>query len=120
MEKARWDEQAAQWLVTTAAGDTVTGRHYVMATGCLSLPKPPEFDGFESFEGEVYFTGRWPHEDPNLSGKRVGVIGTGSSGIQSIPIIAAEADTLTVFQRTPNYSLPAHNGPVPALSLIHI
>ena len=84
-----------------------------MATGCLSSPKPPEIDGVKDFKGEVYFTGRWPHEGVNLTGKRVAVIGTGSSGIQSIPVIAEQAAHLTVFQRTPNFALPAHNGPAP-------
>ena len=85
-----------------------------MATGCLSAPKPPEIDGVKDFKGEVYFTGRWPHEGVDLAGKRVAVIGTGSSGIQSIPLIAEQAAQLTVFQRTPNFALPAHNGPAPA------
>jgi acetyl esterase/lipase/cation diffusion facilitator CzcD-associated flavoprotein CzcO len=85
-----------------------------MATGCLSAPKPPEIDGVKHFKGEVYFTGRWPHDGVDLAGKRVAVIGTGSSGIQSIPLIAEQAAHLTVFQRTPNFALPAHNGPSPA------
>ena len=85
-----------------------------MATGCLSAPKPPEIDGVKDFKGEVYFTGRWPHEEVKFAGKRVAVIGTGSSGIQAIPLIAEQAAHLTVFQRTPNFALPAHNGPVPA------
>ena len=84
-----------------------------MATGCLSAPKPPEIDGVKDFKGAVYFTGRWPHDGVNLAGKRVAVIGTGSSGIQSIPLIAEQAAHLTVFQRTPNFALPAHNGPPP-------
>ena len=89
-------------------------RYYIMATGCLSAPKPPEIDGVKDFKGEVYFTGRWPHEEVKLAGKRVAVIGTGSSGIQAIPLIAEQAAHLTVFQRTPNFALPAHNGPAPA------
>src|SRR5260370_17306077 len=76
--------------------------------------KPPEIDGVKDFKGEVYFTGRWPHEEVKLAGKRVAVIGTGSSGIQSIPLIAEQAAHLTVFQRTPNFALPAHNGAAPA------
>ena len=83
-----------------------------MATGCLSLPKTPDIPGFGRFTGDVYYTGKWPHHEVDFSGKRVAVIGVGSSGIQSIPIIAAQAAQLTVFQRTPNYSTPAHNGPV--------
>ena len=84
-----------------------------MATGCLSSPKPPEIEGAASFAGDVYFTGRWPHEKVDFAGKRVAVIGTGSSAIQSIPLIAAEAAELTVFQRTPNFAIPAGNGPAP-------
>jgi acetyl esterase/lipase/cation diffusion facilitator CzcD-associated flavoprotein CzcO len=85
-----------------------------MATGCLSAPKPPEIDGVKDFTGEIYFTGRWPHQEVKLAGKRVAVIGTGSSGIQAIPMLAEQAAQLTVFQRTPNFALPAHNGPAPA------
>ena len=95
-------------------GAAVSCRYYIMATGCLSSPKPPEIDGVKDFNGEVYFTGRWPHDEVKLAGKRVAVIGTGSSGIQSIPLIAEQAAQLTVFQRTPNFALPAHNGPAPA------
>ena len=85
-----------------------------MATGCLSAPKSPDIEGADRFAGDVYLTGRWPHEGVDFTGKRVAVIGTGSSGIQSIPIIAEQAAELTVFQRTPNFSLPARNGPIPS------
>ena len=111
---ATWDEAAERWLLTTDNGATVSCRYYIMATGCLSAPKPPEIDGVKNFKGEIYFTGRWPHEEVKLAGKRVAVIGTGSSGIQSIPLIAEQAAQLIVFQRTPNFALPAHNGPAPA------
>jgi cation diffusion facilitator CzcD-associated flavoprotein CzcO/acetyl esterase/lipase len=111
---ATWDEAAERWLLTTDTGAAVSCRYYVMATGCLSAPKPPEVDGVRDFKGEVYFTGRWPHEGVKLAGKRVAVIGTGSSGIQVIPMIAEQAAHLTVFQRTPNFAMPAHNGPAPA------
>ena len=114
VDKAVWDDGASLWRIRTAKGDEVTCRHYVMATGCLSLPKAAEITGGERFKGEVYYTSRWPHEGVDFSGKRVGVIGTGSSGIQSIPLIAAQASAMTVFQRTPNFSLPAKNGPVAA------
>src|SRR4051794_1110495 len=116
--EARWDDVARRWMVTTAptgpAGstETISCRHYVMATGCLSLPKTPDVPGAERFQGEVYVTGLWPHEGVDFTGKRVAVIGTGSSGIQSIPLIAEQAAQMTVFQRTPNFSVPAHNGPV--------
>ncbi|MFT3812104.1 MAG: alpha/beta hydrolase fold domain-containing protein [Acidovorax sp.] len=108
---AAWDEAAQRWLLHTDQGAPVSCRYYVMASGCLSSPKPPEIAGFEDFKGEVYFTGRWPHEGVNVKGKRVGVIGTGSSGIQAIPLLAQDAAQLTVFQRTPNFAPPAHNGP---------
>jgi cation diffusion facilitator CzcD-associated flavoprotein CzcO/acetyl esterase/lipase len=110
---ATWDETAERWLLTTDKGEPVSCRYYIMATGCLSAPKPPEIDGVNDFKGEIYFTGRWPHHEVKFAGKRVAVIGTGSSGIQSIPIIAEQAAHLTVFQRTPNFALPAHNGPAP-------
>ncbi len=117
IDAAVWDDDANQWRLQTEHGDEVRCSHYVMATGCLSLPKSPDIDGADRFGGEVYFTSRWPHEGVDFTGKRVAVIGTGSSGIQSIPLIAAEADELTVFQRTPNFSIPALNGPVPAEKL---
>ncbi|MBR0996671.1 cation diffusion facilitator CzcD-associated flavoprotein CzcO/acetyl esterase/lipase [Bradyrhizobium japonicum] len=112
--EAKWDEAAERWQLTTSSGTPVSCRHYIMATGCLSAPKPPEIDGVKDFEGKVYFTGRWPHDGVDLAGKRVAVIGTGSSAIQSIPLIAEQAAHLTVFQRTPNFALPAHNGPSPS------
>src|ERR1700757_3495053 len=113
VKAANWDEKAERWQLATDNGD-VSCRHYIMATGCLSAPKPPEIDGVKDFKGEIYFTGRWPHDGVDLAGKRVAVIGTGSSGIQSIPLIAEQAAHLTVFQRTPNFALPAHNGPSPS------
>jgi cation diffusion facilitator CzcD-associated flavoprotein CzcO/acetyl esterase/lipase len=111
---ATWDQAAERWLLATDNGATISCRYYIMATGCLSSPKPPEIDGVGDFDGEVYFTGRWPHEEVRFAGKRVAVIGTGSSGIQAIPLIAEQAAHLAVFQRTPNFALPAYNGPVPA------
>jgi len=83
-----------------------------MATGCLSSANVPEIPGRDSFAGATYHTGRWPHEGVDFTGRRVGVIGTGSSAIQSIPLIAEQAERLVVFQRTPTYSIPAHNGPI--------
>jgi len=112
VEHAEWDDTTDTWAVHTTPGDVIRGRYYVMATGCLSVPKDPDIDGHERYQGETYFTGRWPHEKVDFSGKRVAVIGTGSSAIQSIPLIAEEAAQLTVFQRTPNYTMPAWNGPV--------
>ena len=112
VESARWNEETKHWTIRTDKGDDITARFYVMATGCLSMPKVPDVPGADNFGGDTYFTSSWPHEGVDLSGKRVAVIGTGSSGIQSIPLIAEEAAQLTVFQRTPNFSFPAHNGPV--------
>src|SRR5215468_10037078 len=114
VESATWDEAAQRWLLATSSGAPVSCRYYIMASGCLSSPKPPEIAGVESFKGEIHFTGRWPHEGVELAGKRVAVIGTGSSGIQAIPLIAEQAAHLTVFQRTPNFAFPAHNGSAPA------
>ncbi len=111
VESAAWSDDASTWTITTDAGDSVTARHFVMATGCLSVPKAAEIDGAERFGGDVYFTSRWPHDAVDFTDQRVAVIGTGSSGIQSIPLIAKEASQLTVFQRTPNFSVPAYNGP---------
>jgi cation diffusion facilitator CzcD-associated flavoprotein CzcO/acetyl esterase/lipase len=112
VESAEWDDDAKRWTIHTDTGADVTARFYVMATGCLSVPKVPDIAGTDRFRGEVYFTSTWPHDGVDFTGKRVAVIGTGSSGIQSIPIIASQASQLTVFQRTPNFSIPAHNGPI--------
>lgn len=112
VQRARWVDDASLWQVSTDGGDEVTCRFVVMATGCLSMPKQAEVDGLDRFAGEVYFTSRWPHRPVDFKGKRVAVIGTGSSGVQSIPAIAAEARQVVVFQRTPNFSIPARNGPL--------
>ena len=111
---ATWDEKGDRWTVRTDAGDECSARFLVMATGCLSSANTPDFPGRDSFEGATYHTGRWPHEGVDFSGLRVGVIGTGASAVQAIPLIAQEASDLTVFQRTANYIVPANNGPVPA------
>ena len=110
---ATWDEAASLWRVRTDAGDELSCRFYVMATGCLSMPKEVDIEGADRFGGDVYFTSRWPHEGVDFTGKRVAVIGTGSSAVQSIPLIAEQAAALTVFQRTPAFSVPAYNGPLP-------
>jgi cation diffusion facilitator CzcD-associated flavoprotein CzcO/acetyl esterase/lipase len=109
---ARWDAGDERWHLRTSTDERIRCRYYVMATGCLSQPKAMDVPGAERFKGQVYFTSRWPHEEVNFTGKRVAVIGTGSSGVQSIPLIARQAKQLTVFQRTPNFSIPAGNGPV--------
>ena len=110
---ASWADDTKRWTLRATSGEEFTCRFYVMATGCLSVPKETDIDGVDTFEGSTFWTSRWPDEEVDFSGKRVGVIGTGSSGIQSIPIIAGQADQVVVFQRTPTYSFPAHNGPVP-------
>jgi cation diffusion facilitator CzcD-associated flavoprotein CzcO/acetyl esterase/lipase len=117
VQQATWDAGARRWHVRTGAGDELTCRFYVMATGCLSLPKSIDIEGADRFGGETYYTHHWPHEGVDFTGKRVAVIGSGSSGIQSIPIIATQAAQLTVFQRTPNFSRPALNGPTPQQKL---
>jgi cation diffusion facilitator CzcD-associated flavoprotein CzcO/acetyl esterase/lipase len=109
---AVWNDAERRWHVRTEQGDTLRCRFYVMATGCLSLPKTPDVPGYGRFGGPTYYTGRWPHDGVDFTGKRVAVIGTGSSGIQCIPLIAQQAADLVVFQRTPNFSRPAKNGPV--------
>ena len=111
---ARYDEPSRTWRVETDRGDAVTARYFVMATGCLSAAKLPEVPGTGDFLGASYHTAHWPHEDADFSGLRVGLIGTGSSAVQSIPVIAGQAADLTVFQRTPAYSLPARNRPLHA------
>jgi cyclohexanone monooxygenase len=109
---AVYDEAAKRWTVRTDDGAETSAQFVVMATGCLSSTNLPDIKGLESFAGARYHTGEWPHEKVDFTGKRVGVIGTGSSAIQSIPIIAGQAKALTVFQRTANYSVPAHNAPL--------
>ncbi|MFO1084972.1 MAG: NAD(P)/FAD-dependent oxidoreductase [Reyranellaceae bacterium] len=106
---ATFDEQAKRWQIETDRGDKVSARFCIMAVGCLSAANRPPFEGIETFEGPIYHTGEWPHEGVDFTGLRVGVIGTGSSAIQSIPIIARQASALTVFQRTATYSVPAWN-----------
>ena len=109
---ARFDEDSGTWTVTTDTGRSLVARFVVMATGCLSVPKAPEVAGVETFAGAVHHTARWPQEGVDFTGQRVAVIGTGSSGIQVIPQIAAQAAEVTVFQRTPNFIAPANNAPM--------
>ncbi|MEW5810430.1 MAG: NAD(P)/FAD-dependent oxidoreductase [Actinomycetota bacterium] len=111
VESAVWDDETSCWRVTTTTGDRWTAPFLVTAVGCISAPKLPDIEGLGEFEGERYHTAEWPHEGVDFAGKRVGVIGTGSSGVQSIPIIAEQADHLTVFQRTPVFTIPAQNRP---------
>ena len=109
---ARYDETANLWTVETEAGDRFSATYCIMATGVLSVPRKPDLPGLETFEGDWFHTGLWPHEGVDFAGKRVGVIGTGSSAIQSIPVIAGVAAHVTVLQRTAHYSVPDWNGPL--------
>src|ERR1700677_2853822 len=106
------DEDSLRWEIRTDAGEVVFARFMVLAVGPLPNANIPAIEGMESFGGEVYHTAHWPHEGVDFTGQRVGVIGTGSSGIQSIPLIAQQAAHTYVFQRTPNYSVPAKNAPL--------
>jgi cyclohexanone monooxygenase len=107
-----FDDAGNRWRIETADGAQLSATHVVMATGCLSVPNKPKFAGMETFAGRSYHTGTWPHETVDFTGQRVGMIGTGSSAVQSIPIIATQAKHLTVFQRTPSYAIPARNAPL--------
>jgi cation diffusion facilitator CzcD-associated flavoprotein CzcO len=107
-----YDEAANHWTLRTEQGDTVTARYVVSAVGCLSTANRPEFKGADSFQGVSLHTGQWPREPVDFTGQRVGIIGTGASAIQAIPVIAQTAGHLTVFQRTPQYTIPAENGPL--------
>ena len=109
---ARFDESTNLWTIKTQNGESHRAQFLVCATGALFVANRPDYPGIDDFAGECYHTGRWPHEKVSFEGKRVAVIGTGSSGIQSIPEIAKEARHVTVFQRTPQYSLPARNRPL--------
>ena len=109
---ARFDEDARGWIIETDTGETVSARFYIMATGCISTANIPDIEGLSDYRGNTYHTGHWPHEKIDFTGQRIAIIGTGSSGIQSIPILAAEAAHLTVFQRTPHYSVPSRNVPM--------
>jgi cyclohexanone monooxygenase len=117
VESAHYDDSKSTWRVRTSDGGDYETRFFITAVGCLSSSNVPDFPGIETYQGETYHTGKWPKQAPDLTGKRVGIIGTGSSGIQAIPQLAREAGHLTVFQRTPNYSVPANNEPLdPALA----
>ncbi len=109
---ATFDEPSGTWLVETDAGDAVRSHSVIMATGCLSVPMKPDVPGEETFRGQIVQSSLWPREGVELEGKRVALIGTGSSGVQSTPEIAKVADHLYVFQRTPTYTWPSYNGPL--------
>jgi cyclohexanone monooxygenase len=114
VDRAEFDEGNGTWEVATSDGRTVRAQFVVLATGCLSNARMPDIKGLSDFKGEVYHTGHWPHEGADFAGLRVGVIGTGSSAIQSVPVIAEQARHLLVFQRTPNFSIPARNAALTA------
>lgn len=109
VERAAYDEARQVWSLRTSTGKTFEATYAVMATGPLSVPKKPDFEDFDSFKGELYYSGRWPKEPVSYEGKRVGVVGVGSTGIQIIPVVAKEAQELTVFQRTPSFTMPMRN-----------
>ena len=100
---ATFDEDRALWVIETDRGDVTEATFCIMASGCLSAARAPDFPGMETFRGPVYHTGQWPHEPVDLHGLRVGLIGTGSSGIQAVPVVAEQAAQLTVFQHTPHF-----------------
>jgi cyclohexanone monooxygenase len=106
---AIFDEPVSRWRLVTDRGESILAKVCILATGSLSASVVPDFKGLEDFEGQWFHTGRWPHEGVDFRGKRVAVIGTGSSGVQSIPVIAEQASQVYVFQRTPAYSMPAGN-----------
>ncbi|WP_078544762.1 flavin-containing monooxygenase [Litchfieldia alkalitelluris] len=108
---AHYDEETKRWNIELNDGNTVSAKYFITGVGCLSASNIPNFKGLDQFKGDWYHTGHWPHEKVDFSGKRVGIVGTGSSGVQAIPVIAAEAAHVTVFQRTPQYSAPARNHP---------
>jgi cyclohexanone monooxygenase len=112
VQDARWDEAAQRWMVETSTGVRASAQFLICAVGALSTTNMPDIPGIHDFAGECYHTGRWPHEPVSFAGKRVAVIGTGSSGIQAIPEIARDAAHLTVLQRTPQFAFPAGNRPV--------
>jgi cation diffusion facilitator CzcD-associated flavoprotein CzcO len=114
------DEESLRWTVSTDTGESVCARFVLLATGPLSAALTPDFDGLDTFGGDIYHTAHWPHGGVDFTGRRVAVIGTGSSGIQSIPVIAEQAEALYVFQRTPNYSVPAGNKPLTADDLAEV
>jgi cation diffusion facilitator CzcD-associated flavoprotein CzcO len=111
LEKARWSPEDGRWHLETDRGDRFACRFLTMCTGNLSEPKPIPFPGLERFKGEWLQTNRWPHREVSFKGKRVAIVGTGSSGVQATPVVAEEAAHLYVFQRTPHYGVPARNGP---------
>jgi cation diffusion facilitator CzcD-associated flavoprotein CzcO len=112
VSSARWDEKSRSWTVELEDGTRFAGRFLITAIGALSSPTMPSFPGMDDFQGQSFHTGLWPKEPVDFAGKRVAVIGTGASGVQTIQEVAKTAAQLTVFQRTPNWCAPLHNGPI--------
>jgi cation diffusion facilitator CzcD-associated flavoprotein CzcO len=112
VQSAHYSETDKRWHITTDTGQIYAAKYFITAVGCLSSANIPEISGLESFTGDWFHTGEWPHEGVDFKGKNLGVVGTGSTGIQAIPVIAEQAKHLTVFQRTANYSIPARNAPL--------
>ena len=112
VKASRFDENLKTWKITTNTGEEIDAQYFIMATGCISTTQIPDIKGLSDYVGNTFHTGDWPHEEVDFSGQSIAVIGTGSSGIQSIPVLAKQAKKLTVFQRTPNYSIPSQNEPM--------
>ena len=112
VKASRFDENLKTWKITTNTGEEIDAQYFIMATGCISTTQIPNIKGLSDYVGNTFHTGDWPHEEVDFSGQSIAVIGTGSSGIQSIPVLAKQAKKLTVFQRTPNYSIPSQNEPM--------
>ncbi|MDA0339454.1 MAG: NAD(P)/FAD-dependent oxidoreductase, partial [Proteobacteria bacterium] len=112
VDAIHYNDDANNWQVTTEQGDSATARFLITAIGCLSVPRIPDIEGLDDFKGNRYQASLWPHQPVSFAGQHVGIIGTGSSAIQAIPVMAEEAKHLTVFQRTPNFSVPAENWPL--------
>ena len=112
VKASRFDENLKTWKITTNTGEEIDAKYFIMATGCISTTQIPNIKGLSDYVGNTFHTGDWPHEEVDFSGQSIAVIGTGSSGIQSIPVLAKQAKKLTVFQRTPNYSIPSQNEPM--------
>jgi cyclohexanone monooxygenase len=106
---ANWDEEQLLWVVVTDDGNIHRSRFLITATGCLSVPYLPPIEGIDAFGGPIWHTGDWPRDEVSFNGRKVAVIGTGSSAIQILPQIAKDCESVTVFQRTPNFAVPAHN-----------
>jgi cyclohexanone monooxygenase len=120
IESAEFDKEQARWTIRSKEGETFTAQFLVLAVGNLSLPRVPDFKGLEQFKGRWFHTGQWPKEKIDFTGRTVGVVGTGSSGIQLIPVVAKQAKHLYVFQRTANYSVPSINRPLtPEVATLH-